>query len=98
VVTARTHASIAAYSTCVPTLVVGYSVKARGIARDLFCNEADYVIDISTLKSDTDLRDGFRVIMEREGEIKDMLVGEMPSYIDKTKALDSLFSPNNAGR
>lgn len=98
VVTARTHASIAAYSTCVPTLVVGYSVKARGIARDLFCNEADYVIDISTLKSDTDLRDGFRVIMEREGEIKDMLVEEMPSYIDKTKALASLFSPNNAGR
>ena len=33
---ARTHATIAAYSTCVPTLVVGYSVKSRGIARDLF--------------------------------------------------------------
>ena len=33
---ARTHATIAAYSSCVPTLVVGYSVKARGIARDLF--------------------------------------------------------------
>ena len=29
---ARTHATIAAYSTGVPTLVLGYSVKARGIA------------------------------------------------------------------
>lgn len=31
----RTHASIAAYSTGVPTLVVGYSVKSQGIGRDL---------------------------------------------------------------
>lgn len=29
-VAARTHASIAAYSTGVPALVAGYSVKARG--------------------------------------------------------------------
>ena len=36
---ARTHATIAAYSSCVPTLVLGYSVKSRGIARDLFGNE-----------------------------------------------------------
>ena len=33
---ARTHATIAAYSSGVPTLVLGYSVKSRGIARDLF--------------------------------------------------------------
>ena len=32
-VAARTHVSIAAYSTFVPTLVIGYSVKARGIAK-----------------------------------------------------------------
>lgn len=31
----RTHASIAAYSTGVPALVVGYSVKSRGIGKDL---------------------------------------------------------------
>lgn len=31
----RTHASIAAYSTGVPTLVVGYSVKSKGIGLDL---------------------------------------------------------------
>lgn len=30
-VAARTHASIAAYSTGVPALVAGYSVKARGL-------------------------------------------------------------------
>ena len=31
----RTHISIAAYSSGVPTLTVGYSVKAQGIAEDL---------------------------------------------------------------
>lgn len=31
----RTHASIAGYSTGVPTLVVGYSVKSQGIGLDL---------------------------------------------------------------
>ena len=33
---ARTHSTIAAYSTMVPTLAVGYSVKAKGIAKDIF--------------------------------------------------------------
>ena len=33
---ASTPSTIAAYSTGVPTLVVGYSVKAKGIAKDLF--------------------------------------------------------------
>ena len=31
----RTHASIAGYSSGVPTLVVGYSVKSQGIGKDL---------------------------------------------------------------
>lgn len=31
----RTHASIAGYSTGIPTLVIGYSVKSQGIGRDL---------------------------------------------------------------
>lgn len=31
----RTHASIAGYSSCVPTLVVGYSVKSQGLGKDL---------------------------------------------------------------
>ena len=45
-IAARTHASIAAYSEQVPTLVVGYSVKARGIARDIFGDEKHYVIPV----------------------------------------------------
>lgn len=33
---ARTHATIAAYSNFVPTLVLGYSIKSKGIAKDIF--------------------------------------------------------------
>ena len=44
-VAARTHASIAAYSTNVPCLAIGYSVKARGIAKDL--GKSDFVICVS---------------------------------------------------
>lgn len=40
----RTHASIAGYSSCIPTIVVGYSVKSLGIGKDL--NMAEWVISI----------------------------------------------------
>ncbi len=41
----RTHASIAGYSSCVPTLAVSYSVKADGIGKDLGMEQ--WVIPIS---------------------------------------------------
>ena len=47
---ARTHATIAAYSTCVPTLVLGYSVKSKGIARDIFGTEEHYVLPVQELQ------------------------------------------------
>lgn len=46
---ARTHATIAAYSTCVPTLVIGYSVKAKGIAKDIFGTYENYVLPVQSL-------------------------------------------------
>jgi len=84
---ARTHATIAAYSSCVPTLVVGYSVKARGIARDLFGTEENYVIPVQSLENPEDLVKGFEWILNRETEIKDHLAKIMPSY--KEKALQT---------
>ena len=40
---ARTHATIAALSSCVPTLSFAYSIKAVGINRDIFGSES-YVL------------------------------------------------------
>ena len=46
---ARTHSTIAAYSSKVPTLVIGYSVKSRGIATDLFGDYSNYVLPVQEL-------------------------------------------------
>lgn len=77
---ARTHATIAAYSSCVPTLVVGYSVKARGIARDLFGTEENYVIPVQSLEQKDDLVKGFQWLLDREREVRDKLLEVMPDY------------------
>ena len=77
---ARTHATIAAYSTCVPTLVVGYSVKSRGIAQDLFGTEEGYVLPVQGLGSEDDLKLSFQRMLEKETEEKDKLVEVIPDY------------------
>ena len=82
---ARTHATIAAYSTCVPTLVVGYSVKSRGIARDLFGTEDNYVLPVQNLKTENDLSDAFHWLVDNEGHIHQTLEQVIPGYIDMAK-------------
>ncbi len=69
-VAARTHASIAAYSTGVPTLVVGYSIKSLGIARDLFGSNKGFVIPVKEMKQDRDLTNAFLWIMHNENQIR----------------------------
>ena len=80
---ARTHATIAAYSTGIPTLVVGYSVKARGIARDLFGTEEGYVLPVQSLRNMDDLTNAFIALYEKKHEISDHLANIMPVYISK---------------
>ena len=77
---ARTHATIAAYSTCVPTLVVGYSVKAAGIAQDLFGSTEHYVLPVQSLKDPQDLVQGFQWLMEQEDSIREHLQRKIPDY------------------
>lgn len=77
---ARTHATIAAYSTQVPTLVIGYSVKARGIARDLFGTEEHYVLPVQSLSDPEEMIRAYEWLMEREQEIRKRLAEIMPQY------------------
>lgn len=79
-VAARTHASIAAYSQSVPTLVVGYSVKSKGIAKDIFGDYKGYVVNIEDIKSKTDLARAFSEIQNREEHIKNIYSVKMPEY------------------
>lgn len=77
---ARTHATIAAYSSAVPTLAAGYSVKARGIARDLFGTDENYVLPVQGLQDKKELIDRFEWMRDREEEIRNHLEKIMPEY------------------
>ena len=84
---ARTHSTIAAYSTYVPTLVVGYSIKAKGIAKDIFGTYENYVIPVQNLENKGDLLKSFKWMLDREDSIKDHMDKFIPSY--KEKSLDA---------
>ena len=83
---ARTHATIAAYSSGVPTLVVGYSVKAKGIARDLLGTESNYVLPVQSIAEPETLTQAFLWLMEREQSIKAHLYDAMPTYKSKMES------------
>ena len=74
---ARTHSTIAAYSSGVPTIALGYSVKARGIAKDIF-GEEKYVLDIKAMTNYEELRDEFLKLLENENEIRRELMKSIP--------------------
>lgn len=80
---ARTHATIAAYSSCVPTLVTGYSVKASGIAKDIFGTEEQYVIPVQVIEREDELEKGFEWLMQKEVDIRTHLSNSMPEYISR---------------
>lgn len=84
---ARTHATIAAYSSGVPTLVLGYSIKSRGIARDLFETDENYVVPVHGLEKTDDLWHAFEWIWKHEQEIKKHIDRIMPDYIENAKAV-----------
>ena len=77
---ARTHSTIAAYSTGVPTLVCGYSVKARGIARDLFGQSEGYVVPVQGLEREEQLADAFSDLFAQEEAIRAHLCAKLPAY------------------
>ena len=68
-ITARTHASIAAYSSNVPTLVLGYSIKARGIAKDLFGSIENFVIPVQGIRQEDEIVNGLRFLIDNEESI-----------------------------
>lgn len=81
---ARTHATIAAYSTCVPTMVLGYSVKSKGIARDIFGTEKHYVLPVQELQNPDELANRFDWLLANETVIREHLAKTMPKYKART--------------
>lgn len=92
---ARTHATIAAYSSCVPTLTLGYSVKSAGIATDLFGTAEKYVLSVQDLNNSEELKEHFKWLMKNEKRIREHLQNIMPSYVSRAyigkKAIEELM-------
>ena len=84
---ARTHSIIAAYSSGVPALALGYSMKSVGIATDIFGSSDNYVLSFKDVKSKEDIFEKFKFIMENEQNIKAHYEGFMPDY---SKSVDKV--------
>lgn len=82
----RTHASIAAYSTCVPSIVIGYSIKSQGIATDL--GMLDYLIDVYTLEDTSKLTELFKQLVSEESNIKIKLKNSTKIYMQNFNEYD----------
>lgn len=83
---ARTHATIAAYSTCVPTLVIGYSVKSRGIAKDIFGTDEGLVIPVSEITDVKKMIQAYEDFLKKKESYRKHLEEFMPSYIERAKS------------
>lgn len=89
---ARTHSTIAAYSSFVPTLVVGYSIKSVGIATDLLGTDKGNVVPLHELKEPEALRKAFISFTNRENQIREKLNQTVPGYIASASGVQNLIS------
>ena len=81
---ARTHATIAAYSSGVPTMVLGYSVKSKGIAKDIF-GEEKLVLGIDEISDSKKLIAKFEEMKREETWIKERLKNRIPQIKEMAK-------------
>ena len=79
----RTHATIAALSSGVPTVSIAYSVKAKGINKDLFGNE-DPVLQTPDLSSQS-LRKSLEWLFNEENVLRNTLSIRIPELQDAAR-------------
>lgn len=77
---ARTHAVIAAYASGVPALAIGYSVKAKGIARDLFGTQEHYVLPYQDIKAEDTILKSFEWLMKNAAQTREILLEKTKQY------------------
>ena len=82
---ARTHSTLAAIATCVPTICVGYSMKAKGIAQDVY-NHLDWLITGQELVNEpTLLSDRLDALFSNQAEIRSHLEERKPVFVQRAR-------------
>jgi len=76
-VAARTHATIAGFSTGTPTISLAYSQKALGINQDIFGHQR-WVVDTHRLARSGDLTDALEALMDEEASVRQHLATKQP--------------------
>jgi len=93
---ARTHSTIAALSSCIPTVSFTYSIKAQGINQDIF-GHTDYCIDSKNLESEK-VADQITSMLDQETSIRTDLRERIPkvqkSALDAGLELKQLIGQN----
>lgn len=80
---ARTHATIGALSTGVPTISIAYSVKAKGLNKDLF-GHTRYVLETPKVSRQT-LWDSLVTLQNEEDDIRKVLAERVPLWRERAK-------------
>lgn len=79
---ARTHAVISAYSTCVPSVALGYSIKSKGIAKDL-AMPMDTVVDSKNYQQGAFMK-SYNFVDKHLEELRKNLEMIIPEYKEST--------------
>ncbi len=79
---ARTHATIGALSSLVPTVSIAYSVKAKGLNRDLLGNE-DLVLE-TPMVNKTSLKRYYHKLIGNRDQIVTVLRQHIPEWRERT--------------
>ena len=74
---ARTHATIAAYSNLVPAMVLGYSIKSKGISKDIFGSQK-LVLSLDEISNIEKLKEKFNQLLKDEKQIRSNLKESIP--------------------
>lgn len=74
----RTHATVAAFSTQVPTTSIAYSIKAKGINKDLF-GHLDYVLETPQVSRES-LQQHYELLQQRGAAIRAQLGETLPQW------------------
>ena len=92
----RMHACIAALSSCVPVITIGYSVKAQGIMAEIFGPQADrlrLVVPVTEFIAPGAIDDLISRLEANLDAVRRSLANAVPAVMDRARSNFTLMAP-----